>query len=431
MPDMLSATLLLAVATFLPTDAKLARELTGTYQIAADHIVDIGPFSELGGDLAFLDEKTMREGRLRQVSATEFTAGATLGADEPVAIRATVVRNERGEVIALKWSGDGVDEVTAKKIAPHTTEAVEIHNGDVTLRGILAVPSSKGPHPAIVFAPGSGKTMRDVGPWNPFFVRLGIAVLSLDKRGVGESTGDFKTSSMDDLVGDLLAGVEFLAKRNDIDAKRIGVHGSSQGGWTAPLMAKRSKRIAYVIVRAGSGTTVSDTMAHEHMWQMREDGVPADEASEAELAARKIFGAAAHGGAAKDLEGAIAPYRDRPWFKKTWLGELTETDPDVKWLRLNGQYDSSVTLRDVRVPVLWFLGDLDHNVPSAVSEVKLKQAKAASKNRDFTIRIVPHAGHAFLETTTGDNKEFPTLSHASRGYWEVMAEWLKKRGYSR
>ncbi|MES2859340.1 MAG: acyl-CoA thioester hydrolase/BAAT C-terminal domain-containing protein [Pseudomonadota bacterium] len=52
-----------------------------------------------------------------------------------------------------------------------------------------------------------------------------------------------------------------LEQRADIDAKRIGVHGSSQGGSTAPLMAARSADIAFVIVRAGSGVSVRDTLS--------------------------------------------------------------------------------------------------------------------------------------------------------------------------
>jgi len=55
---------------------------------------------------------------------------------------------------------------------------------------------------------------------------------------------------MDDLASDWLAGVTFLKSRSDIDPKRIGVHGSSQGGWTAPLMAAQSGDVAFMIVRA-------------------------------------------------------------------------------------------------------------------------------------------------------------------------------------
>ena len=261
-------------------DAKLAAEYAGSYALAKDQIIDIGPMGEMGGDLVFLNSKTLREGHLHQISEREFVAGPSLGLDEPVVIRVTFLRDHRGKIIAIRWSGDGVHNRIAGRIAPHKTESIEIRNGDVVLRGELLVPTTKRRHPAIVLAHGSGPATRHVGMWNVFFVRLGMAVLSLDKRGAGESIGDFRTASMDDLASDWLAGVTFLKSRSDIDPRRIGVHGSSQGGWTAPLMAARSSDVAFVIVRAGSGTNLADTMLHEIEWSARESGMREEEISE-------------------------------------------------------------------------------------------------------------------------------------------------------
>lgn len=73
------------------------------------------------------------------------------------------------------------------------------------------LPDTPGPHPAVLFAHGSGDATRNVAIWNPYFVRLGMAVLSLDKRGAGKSTGDWHTASMDDIANDWLAGVAMRA----------------------------------------------------------------------------------------------------------------------------------------------------------------------------------------------------------------------------
>jgi dipeptidyl aminopeptidase/acylaminoacyl peptidase len=265
-------------------NAKLAAECAGSYALGNDQIIDIGPMDEIGGDLVFLDSKTLREGHLRQISEREFVAGPSMGIDEPVAIRVTFLRDHRGKISAIRWDGDGIHNHIARRIAPHKTESVEIRNGEVVLRGELLVPTTKGRHPAILFAHGSGPATRHVGMWNVFFGRLGMAVLSLDKRGAGESTGDFRTASMDDLASDWLAGVAFLKSRSDIDPGRIGLHGSSQGGWTAPLMAARSSDVAFVIVRAGSGTNLADTMLHEIEWGARESGMREDDISEGMVA---------------------------------------------------------------------------------------------------------------------------------------------------
>jgi uncharacterized protein len=97
---------------------------------------------------------------------------------------------------------------------------------------------------------------------------------------------------------------------------------------------------------------------------------------------------------------------------------------------LNAAYDPTDTLAKVKVPVLWFLGDLDHNVPSLDTAKKLDAARLTSGNKDFTVVRIPDAGHAFLETKTGNNNEFPTLTKASAGYWDKMESWLREHHFS-
>ena len=411
-------------------DAKLAAEYAGSYALAKDQIIDIGPMGEMGGDLVFLDSKTLREGHLHQISEREFVAGPSLGLDEPVVIRVTFLRDHRGKINAIRWSGDGVHNRFAGRIAPHKTESVEIRNGDVLLRGELLVPMTKGRHPAIVLAHGSGPATRHVGMWNVFFVRLGMAVLSLDKRGAGESTGDFRAALMDDLASDWLAGVTFLKSRSDIDPRRIGVHGSSQGGWTAPLMAARSSDVAFVIVRAGSGTNLADTMLHEIEWSARESGMREEEISEGMIAARAAMAMIARGASTAEYDAAMSPYRSHPsWSDAFWV--IDETPRGRNWIRLNATYDPIDSISRIQVPILWFLADKDHNVPTEISALRLRQAFDAAGTRDATVRILANASHGFMSTATGNNKEFAKQSHFAPGYWDTMDQWLQARGFAR
>ena len=411
-------------------DAKLAAEYAGSYALAKDQIIDIGPMGEMGGDLVFLNSKTLREGHLHQISEREFVAGPSLGLDEPVVIRVTFLRDHRGKINAIRWSGDGVHNRIAGRIAPHKTESIEIRNGDVVLRGELLVPTTKGRHPAIVLAHGSGPATRHVGMWNVFFVRLGMAVLSLDKRGAGESIGDFRTASMDDLASDWLAGVTFLKSRSDIDPRRIGVHGSSQGGWTAPLMAARSSDVAFVIVRAGSGTNLADTMLHEIEWSARESGMREEEISEGMVAARAAMAIIARGASNAEYEAAMSSYRSHPsWSDTFWV--IDETPRGRNWIRLNAAYDPIDSIDRIHVPILWFLADKDHNVPTEVSAPRLRRAFDAAGNRDATVMILANAAHGFMSTPTGNNREFAIQSHFAPGYWDTMEQWLQARGFTR
>jgi hypothetical protein len=86
---------------------------------------------------------------------------------------------------------------------PYDTLAVSVPNrsaAGVILAGTLTEPKGKGPFPAVVLITGSGPEDRDetIFGHRPFRVladhltRQGIAVLRLDDRGVGSSTGKFR-----------------------------------------------------------------------------------------------------------------------------------------------------------------------------------------------------------------------------------------------
>jgi len=112
-------------------------------------------------------------------------------------------------------------------------------------------------HPAVVLFHGSGLQKRDLitARW---FAAEGIAALAYDKRGVGESGGDFRMVPFMELCDDGLGAIKYLKSRKEIDAKRIGVWGLSQGGWLGPRAASRSADVAFVIAVSGPVTGRTD-----------------------------------------------------------------------------------------------------------------------------------------------------------------------------
>ena len=394
----------------------------GSYQIAPGHVIDIGPMDEMGGMLIFIDQKTLREGPLFALSSTKFVSGPSIGVPYPFVIAAEFLKDDKGVVTGMRWR-DGKKEVVAKKITPHRIEEVSIKHGEITLKGALTLPLKPGPHPAIVLAHGSGDTKRNVGIWNSFFVRQGFAVLSLDKRGVGASSGDWHQASMDDLAGDWLAGVDMLKQRADIDVKRIGVHGSSQGGWTAPLMAARSQDISFIIVRAGSAVPVGTTMAHEIAWSAREGGMSEVDAKEAEAAALQLFALSI--GEWKAYDEYANTLKGKPWARYMWPLNFSEKGWGKPWAAMNAPYDPAATLAKLKVPTLWFLADLDHNVPSDASERALIAARGASGNMDISVVRLAGTGHSFVQSKTGNSGDFVNATKMTAGYFDKMESWLK------
>ena len=110
--------------------------------------------------------------------------------------------------------------------------------GGVTLAGTLTIPNGDGPFPAVILITGSGAEDRDetIFGHKPFLViaddltRKGVAVLRVDDRGVGGSTGSVAASTSEDFAGDVLAGIAFLKGRKEIDPAHIGLIGHSEGG---------------------------------------------------------------------------------------------------------------------------------------------------------------------------------------------------------
>jgi hypothetical protein len=146
---------------------------------------------------------------------------------------------------------------------PYKAEDVSYENSiqNVKLAGTLTTPGSGGPFPAVILITGSGAQNRneELLGHKPFLViadyltRRGIAVLRVDDRGVGGSTGSTKNSTTADFATDVLAGMSFLKNRSDINSHKIGLIGHSKGGIIAPMVASQSNDVAFIVMLAGPG----------------------------------------------------------------------------------------------------------------------------------------------------------------------------------
>jgi len=134
----------------------------------------------------------------------------------------------------------------------------------IVLAGTLTLPGGRtGPVPAVVTISGSGPQDRDsyapiADGWRPFrqladtLARRGIAVLRLDDRGAGGSTGDFATANERTSAADIRAAIAFLRARPEIAGDRIAVLGHSEGARVAMLVASQDPRLAAVVLLSGA-----------------------------------------------------------------------------------------------------------------------------------------------------------------------------------
>ncbi|MDD5068101.1 MAG: alpha/beta fold hydrolase [Candidatus Pacebacteria bacterium] len=79
--------------------------------------------------------------------------------------------------------------------------------------------------------------------------KFGFVCLTLDLRGHGKSADDKNSLSRRDFLQDVIAGYDFLAKRSEVDTEKIGVSGSSFGGYLALLLSQK-RNLNFIILRA-------------------------------------------------------------------------------------------------------------------------------------------------------------------------------------
>lgn len=125
---------------------------------------------------------------------------------------------------------------------------VEFKSGKETLRGSLFVPQGKGQFPGVVFCHGRGSDRTRYLPMAKFLSDKGMITLAFDFGGCGKSTGVFANQTHRMGIEDGKAGLEFLLSQN-VDRNRIGIQGTSFGGYVAGMILNDYDFIKSVVLR--------------------------------------------------------------------------------------------------------------------------------------------------------------------------------------
>lgn len=317
----------------------------------------------------------------------------------------------------------------------------------VTLAATLTLPPGKGPFPGVMLVAGSGPQTRDevVSGHKVFMVvadyltRRGIAVLRADKRGIGKSTGNAATARIPDYALDAAGGVDYLKRRKEIDPRRIGILGHSEGAMVAPIVAGRlrSRDVRFVILLAGPAVRGRDLLLRQSELIARAEGVPSGQRQKAAALNAKLYDLAVREKdekkAYKQMRGLIDAYvaslpaADRAEVQAS-LGDGQLKMLLSPWMRYFLAYDPSVALRTVRCSVLALFGSKDLQVPPGQNLSAARAALDAGGNRDATIRELPHLNHIFQHSRTGSPSEYGSLPETfSREALEIVTRWIEKR----
>jgi pimeloyl-ACP methyl ester carboxylesterase len=330
---------------------------------------------------------------------------------------------------------------------PYREEEVTFSSGAVTIAGTLTIPPGSGPFPAVVLLTGSGAQNRDeeIFEFKPFrliadvLARRGIAVLRCDDRGVGGSSGSIARSTTADFADDALAGVNVLAARKEIDARRIGLIGHSEGTSVAAIAASRDPRIAFVALLAPPAVRGDVALWRQASDMAKSMGASDIEATSVSEAYRPVTDALRNQADDLQLNAAVrafllAQVEATPPLRNT-VGNrdayLARTLPAVlaqfrsPWMRYLISFDPSTVLANVHCPVLAMFGERDLVVPIDLNRAPFEAALNAAGNRAVTLKVYPEANHLFLKAVTGSPAEYPALEKTFvPGLLDDLANWV-------
>ena len=319
---------------------------------------------------------------------------------------------------------------------PYREEDVTYENkaAGVTIGATLTTPAGSGPFPAVLLITGSGPQDRDESLMGhrPFLVladyltRHGIAVLRADDRGVGKSTGTFAAATSADFATDAEAGIAYLQTRAEVDRRKIGIVGHSEGGLIAPMVAARNSSVAFIVLLAGSGVPGDRILAAQSALISEAGGLSHEQA---EKNSRDLLDVLAVVKTAKDDASLEAALR----AKLAGMVPPPQVDAQIRalsapWLRYFVAYDPATSLSRVTCPVLALGGEKDLQVPPAENLAAIRKALDAAGNKNVTVEQLPGLNHLFQTAKTGAPSEYSQIEETmSPVALAKIGDWIAKR----
>ena len=320
---------------------------------------------------------------------------------------------------------------------------IENHQANVKLAGTLTTPHGIA-RAAVILITGSGTQDRDetILGHKPFAViadyltQKKFAVLRLDDRGIGGSTGNPVTATTADYVTDMSAAVDFLKKHSKIPSDKIGLIGHSEGGMIAPMLASQRDDIAFMILLAAPGIKTTDLMIQQRHDVFTAMGFTQEKLNRIQAHDRKLFDAINR----HPLEQPFDPAINQLIAQNTQLlysGDesqlaqrisLAQSQYALPWFRFFFRYDPEEYLSKTRIPVLAMNGTLDIQVASESNLGGLENLFVQYQYPDYQVTALDQLNHLFQTAITGSVEEYAKIEETfAEKALVVMSDWLNER----
>ena len=330
-----------------------------------------------------------------------------------------------------------------------TTVSFKSPGDTITFAGALTVPKGKRNVPAVVIVSGSYQQDRDgMMAGHPLFKEIadylssnGIAVLRLDDRGTGKTTGNYGTSTTGDFADDALKAIQYLKSIKGINPAKIGLLGHSEGGAASAIAAGKSKDVAFIVSIAGLATSGYASLIQQNEDLVNNSQLTAVDKKRSNEINRLMFDVALKYADSDSLENKLnTTYND--WkvkddaYFKTLNIEFDHFRFPVysyvryaigPWYRYFVKFDAPKTIAQVKVPILALNGDKDLMVSPQSNLANWKNYAAAGGNTKVETHLLPGLNHLFLPCVTCTQQESSTLkADFSPEALQIIGTWINK-----
>ena len=331
----------------------------------------------------------------------------------------TLITDDQSVKVKNRTAFFELQKVTADPVN-YTIQEVSFHNGNVVLAGSLYLPIGNGKFPALVCNHSSGDKPRYDGAFMAdYMAKRGIAVLIYDKRGNGQSTGDWKTSSFEDLADDCIAGVHLLKSLPHINNKLIGIFGHSQGGTISPIIVDRSPDIAFNVAAACFAVSPSDQDVFRVTNILKHQAHLSEKQTDSAIRFYKIWLEVARtGNGWSGMEKENNKVKNAIWY--SWVEPPPKNNWVWNWYLKTGNYNYVQYWEKIKIPTLLIYGDKDEITPVKPSLDRIQPALKKAGNKKYTVIIIPNAIHYFAQ----EKKEGDLWTQNSQGYLENIYHWI-------
>ena len=293
------------------------------------------------------------------------------------------------------------------------SEEVSFESNGLRLNGTIWYPNSN-EGKALIIVTSSGNADRSASRAEAIlFAQMGFTTFHYDKRGTGNSEGNWNSATIEELSGDDITAIKYFSEKTEIPLKEIGIKGSSQGASKIPYILSELENLKYGIAVSCPGVTLLESDLN--YWRNSNAGVIGNEIDAATNFQQKVFEFIAGKLSRTDLEKALKNEKSNSWFANIWLPNLDEVQTDKKLL-----FSPIPYFETTKQPILIMQGTKDEIIPANSYET-ISEALIKSDNHNFKTILLEGASHSMYDI--GEN-DFPFWSKLHPDYLTTIENWI-------